>query len=71
MADEYQRGTDEQWLEHSNRELSGIVKKRDRTIGWLRLCIVLLIIALGWVTFKFTRHAPIQELWSLQSKQVN
>ena len=68
MADEYQRGTDKQWLEHSNQELAGIVKKRERTIGLLKYLLVILIVALGWVVFKFTRHAPIQELWSFKTK---
>ena len=68
MADEYQRGTDKQWLEHSNQELAGIVKKRERTIGLLQYLIVILIVALGWVVFKFTRHAPVQELWSFKNE---
>jgi hypothetical protein len=63
MADEYQRGTDKQWLEHSNQELARLVKKRERTIGLLKLCLVALLMVLGWVIFKFTRHASIQELW--------
>lgn len=66
MADQYQRGSDDQWLEHSNQELSTVVKKRDRTIGLLKLCIVILVVVLGWVVFKFTRHAPLQELWSFK-----
>ncbi|MCD6049717.1 MAG: hypothetical protein K0Q55_1120 [Verrucomicrobia bacterium] len=68
MADEYQRGTDEQWLEHSNQELSVIVKKRERTIGLLKYLLVILIVALGWTVFKFSRHAPIRELWSFNNE---
>jgi len=66
MADEYQRGTDDQWLEHSNQELARLVKKRERTIGLLKFCLVALLLVLGWVIFKFTRHASIQELWSFK-----
>ncbi len=66
MADEYQRGTDNQWLEHSNQELAGLVKKRERTIGLLKFCLIALVVVLGWVIFKFTRHASIQELWSFK-----
>ncbi|HEY1173607.1 MAG TPA: hypothetical protein VGH19_19740 [Verrucomicrobiae bacterium] len=68
MADEYQRGTDKQWLEHSNEELARLVKKRERIIEVLKVCLILTLIVLGWVIFKFTRHAPIQELWSFQMK---
>ncbi len=68
MADEYQRGTDEQWLEQSNQELSFIVKKRERTISLLKYLLVILIVALGWTVFKFSRHAPIQELWSFKNE---
>jgi len=68
MADEYQRGSDDQWLEHSNQELSRIVKKRERTIDFLKLCLVVLIVVLCWVIFKFTRHAELKELWSFTSK---
>jgi hypothetical protein len=63
MADEYQRGTDAQWLEHSNQELTRTVKKRERTIAFLKFCNLLLLIALGWVIIRFTRFASIQELW--------
>jgi hypothetical protein len=63
MADEYQRGTDAQWLEHSNHELKQLVKKRDRTIALLKLGMILLLVALGWVVFRFSQRANIQELW--------
>lgn len=68
MADEYQRGSDDQWLEHSNQELSRIVKKRERTIAFLKLCLFGVIIVLCWVIFKFTRHAELKELWSFTVK---
>jgi hypothetical protein len=66
MADEYQRGTDKQWLEHSNQELARLVKKRERAIGLLKFCLIVLLALLGWVIFKFTRLASIQELWSFK-----
>jgi len=68
MADEYQRGSDNQWLEHSNQELGRIVKKRERTIDFLKFCLVVLIIVLCWVIFKITRHAELKELWSFTLK---
>lgn len=66
MADPYQRGTDDQWLKQSNEELELAVKRRERTIWFLRFCIAVLLVALGWVVFCFSRHASLQELWSFK-----
>ena len=64
MADEYQRGSDADWLKHSNQELTRAVKRRDQTIALLKFCLTLLVVVLGWVVFRFSQHANIQELWS-------
>jgi len=66
MADEYQRGTDAQWLEHSNQEMARLVKKRDRTILFLKFCNTALVVVLAWVVFRFSQHAKIEELWSFK-----
>ena len=36
MTDEYQRGEDVDWIQHSNDELARQLKKRDRKIWFLR-----------------------------------
>ena len=63
MADEYQRGEDMEWLKHSNEELAKLVKKRASQNARLRLLCVLLLVALGWVVFKYQQKFPIESLW--------
>jgi uncharacterized protein HemX len=63
MPDEYQRGSDVEWLEHSNEELAREVKKRGRQTGRARCVALVLLLALGWVVFKFLQQHPVQELW--------
>jgi hypothetical protein len=63
MSDEYQRGSDIEWLKHSNEELAKLVKKRAGQNARLRLLCVLLLAALGWVVFKYQQKFPIETLW--------
>lgn len=65
MTDPYQRGSDEEWLQHSNAELADLVKKRDRRIRILNVAVLLLLVALAWTIFKFAANNPISDLWSL------
>ena len=65
MPDKHQLGSDEDWLKHSNDELARIVKKRDRQILLLRYSIILLAIALAWVTYKYSAKGSLAELWRL------
>ena len=53
MSDDYQIGSSEEWLKHSNEELARLLKKRARQMHWLRLFAFVLLLALGWVVFKF------------------
>ncbi len=52
MKDNYQIGSSEEWLKHSNEELARMLKKRERQMRWLRLLVIVLLLALGWVVFK-------------------
>lgn len=63
MKNDYQLGSDGDWLKYSNEELARIIKQRDRKIGWLRFLNFLLIIALAWVVYQFTRKGSLEELW--------
>lgn len=65
MTDPYQRGSDEEWLQHSNAELADLIKKRNLRIRSLKLAVIILFFALAWTVFKFTQNNPIAELWSL------
>jgi hypothetical protein len=62
MKNNYQLGSDDDWLKHSNEELAQLIKKRDRKILALRLLNVALLAALGWVVYKFCQKASPQEL---------
>jgi hypothetical protein len=65
MSDEYQRGTDQEWLEHSNQELSRMLKKRDRALALHRLLLVLLLAAtaiMGAALHKINQTHPIRDL---------
>jgi hypothetical protein len=63
MADEYQRGSENEWLKHSNDELAHLVKKRDRQLQRARSFSVLLLLALGWVLFRYRQQLPLESLW--------
>lgn len=65
MSDEYQRGTDQEWLEHSNHELSQMLKKRNRALAVHRLLAVILLAAtaiMGGALYKINQTHPIREL---------
>lgn len=63
MQDPYQKGSDADWLQHSNEELAQLVKKRGRQILWLKFLNILLIFLLGWVGYKYAQKNPLNELW--------
>ena len=65
MADEYQRGSDQEWLQHSNEELATLVKKRERQVKFWKFLSLVLFLALAWAAFRFRQHAPIEKLWKL------
>jgi len=65
MSAEYQRGTDQEWLEHSNQEMGKIMKKRDNAIWRYRfLCTVLFFstLIMGLMLRKINQTHPIREL---------
>ncbi len=64
MKNRYQVGSDDDWLQHSNEELARLLKKRDRSIRWLRGLSFLLFLALAWATFKFLQKGSWAELWT-------
>jgi hypothetical protein len=64
MADEYQFGSDQEWLVHSNKELADTLKKRNRQIARLRLLLTIMIVALGFVAWRFHQRIGITELWN-------
>jgi len=63
MPDDYQIGSDVEWLKHSNEEMARLIKKRGRHILLLRFVLLLALAALGWVVWKFSAKAPVNELW--------
>ncbi len=65
MSDNYQIGSDLEWLKHSNQELSRLVKKRQRQLAGWRGFSLLLLLALGWVLYKFLQKFPLEELLRL------
>lgn len=65
MSDEYQRGTDQEWLQHSNQELSRMLKKRGRALALCRLLLVVLAIAsalMGAALYKINQTHPVRDL---------
>jgi hypothetical protein len=63
MHEDRQKGSDAEWLQHSNDELARMVRARNRRIRWLRFVNFLLLLALAWLVYKFSRKAPLEELW--------
>jgi hypothetical protein len=63
MPDEYQRGSDAEWIKHSNQELEKQVKKLQRQRGRQRFVGFLLLILLGYVAFRYHQVAGIRNLW--------
>jgi hypothetical protein len=65
MSDPYQLGSDLEWAKHTNEELTHLVKKRNAELNRLRFFCLVLILALGWVIYRFSRTRPLEELWSI------
>ena len=68
MADEYQRGMDQEWLEYSNQELGRMLKKRDRSVAIYRFLAAgffLASLVMGWALHKISQNHPIRELLGL------
>jgi|GEM_PF-1577567 len=65
MKNDYQLGSDDDWLKYSNEELARLIKKRDRKIGLLRFLIFLLLLLLGWVVYKYSQKGALEELWNV------
>jgi len=64
-TDSYQRGSDVEWLKHSNDELARLVKKRARQAGLWRAVAFLLVLLSGWVVYRYSQKAPVSELWQM------
>ena len=64
MKENYQIGSDVEWLKHSNEELARLARKRQRAAACWRFFSFLLLVALGWVVWKYTRKHPLAELWA-------
>lgn len=65
MSDEYQRGTDQEWLEYSNQEMAKMMKKRDRAIWRYRFLCTLFFFStliMGLMLKKINETHPIREL---------
>jgi hypothetical protein len=63
MSDPYQRGSDEEWLEHSNAELAQIIKKRNRSIFLWKFVAMILLMALIWTLFKYGQENSLGDLF--------
>lgn len=63
MPDEYQRGSDIDWLQHANGELERKVKRLERGRGRLRFLLLLSLALLGYVAFRHHQVAGIRSLW--------
>jgi hypothetical protein len=64
MADEYQRGSDSEWAKAEADELRHQLQRRERQLGRERLLTLMLLAALGWVLWKYTRGQPLETLWT-------
>ena len=65
MPEDYQRGSDVEWLKHSNDELGRLAQKHARQARRWRAIAFLLLILTGWVTYRYAQKAPVQDLWQL------
>ena len=63
MKEDYRIGSEVEWLKHSNDELASLVKKREKQARRWRFLAVLLVLALAWVLYRFTRHQPLNQLF--------
>jgi len=65
MADPYQRGSDADWASAEAEELRHQLKRRTNQLWFERLVNLILVVALGWVVFKFLKDHKLDELWKL------
>lgn len=63
MPDEYQRGSDVEWLKHSNEELARVAQKHARQARRWRAISLLLLLLVGWVVYRYSQKAPVRDLW--------
>ena len=63
MPDEYQFGSDKQWLEHSNEELARMYNQQKKRAGRQRTFILILLVLLAAVLYRFHQKLGIHELW--------
>jgi len=68
MSDPYQLGSDIEWLKHTNDEMARLVKKRNGQLARVRGLCFLLLLALGWVVYKYQLRLPLEELWHFKSQ---
>ena len=67
MSDPYQLGSDLEWTKHANDELQREVKKKNRQLARLRLLCFLLLLASGWVIYRYSQVQPVEQLWDFRS----
>jgi hypothetical protein len=65
MPQDYQRGSDIEWLKHSNDELARLAQKRARQAQRWQMIALLLLLVIGWVVYRYTQKAPVRELWQV------
>ena len=68
MPEDYQRGSDIEWLKHSNDELARLAQKRARQAQRWQMIALLLVLAVGWVVYRYAQKAPVRELWQLPAE---
>ncbi|HSH16127.1 MAG TPA: hypothetical protein VLD18_08855, partial [Verrucomicrobiae bacterium] len=67
MSDPYQLGSDIEWLRHNKDEAERALKRKSAQLTRSRFLCFLLLLALGWTVYQFTRKHPIEELWNVKS----
>jgi hypothetical protein len=65
MPEDYQRGSDIEWLKHSNDELARLAQKRARQAQRWQMIALLLALVIGWVVYRYAQKAPVRELWQV------
>lgn len=63
MPDEYQFGSDKQWLEHSNEELARMYQQQKKRAARQRTIIFILLVLLAFVLWRFHEEVGIKQLW--------
>lgn len=66
MSDSYQIGNDLEWVKHTNDELTRLVKKRNAQLKRWKGLALILVLALGWVGYKYSLKGPLRELWQVE-----